>query len=258
MPNRIIKESICVSESIDSLNWFEEVLFYRLIVNCDDFGRFDGRVPVVKNRLFPLKDNVTAKAVEGGINKLASIGLVRMYECDGKPYLYLPTWNDHQSVRAKRSKYPAPDDSVNAHEIICKQVQANVPVIQSESNSISESESNAKDARKAREEAFEKFWSAYPRKEGKQKAKAAFEKVNVPLDVLLNAIEQQKESAQWNKDNGQFIPHPTTWLNGKRWEDEVTASGNGRLGEAEKAAIQRILDEDELMAIQRMLADNSL
>lgn len=264
MPNRIIKESICVSESIDSLNWFEEVLFYRLIVNCDDFGRFDGRVPVVKNRLFPLKDNVTAKAVEGGINKLASIGLVRMYECDGKPYLYLPTWNDHQSVRAKRSKYPAPDDSVNAHEIICKQVQANVPVIQSESNSISESESNAKDARKAREEAFEKFWSAYPRKEGKQKAKAAFEKVNVPLDVLLNAIEQQKKSAQWSKDNGQFIPHPTTWLNGKRWEDEVVMAGSaqmgarGHLGAAEKAAIQRMLDEDELMAIQRMLADDSL
>jgi hypothetical protein len=251
MPNRIIKESICVSESIDSLNWFEEVLFYRLIVNCDDFGRFDGRVPVVKNRLFPLKDNVTAKAVEGGINKLASIGLVRMYECDGKPYLYLPTWNDHQSVRAKRSKYPAPDDSVNAHEIICKQVQANVPVIQSESNSISESESNAKDVRKACEEAFEKFWSAYPRKEGKQKAKAAFEKVNVPLDVLLNAIEQQKESAQWSKDNGQFIPHPTTWLNGKRWEDEVPVTGkaqmgaNGQLGTAEMAAIQRMLAESE-------------
>jgi hypothetical protein len=107
------------------------------------------------------------------------------------------------------------------------------------------------DARKAREEAFEKFWSAYPRKEGKQKAKAAFEKVNIPLDVLLNAIEQQKESAQWSKDNGQFIPHPTTWLNGKRWEDEVIMAGNaqvgasGRLGEAERAAIQRLLAESE-------------
>lgn len=251
MPNRIIKESICVSESIDSLNWFEEVLFYRLIVNCDDFGRFDGRVPVVKNRLFPLKDNVTAKAVEGGINKLASIGLVRMYECDGKPYLYLPTWNDHQSVRAKRSKYPAPDDSVKASEIICDHVHANVPVIQSESNSISESESNAKDARKAREQAFDQFWSAYPRKEGKQKARAAFEKVTVPMEVLLVAIERQKKSAQWSKDGGQFIPHPTTWLNGKRWEDEVTMApnaqmgANGQLGAAEQAAIRRIMAENE-------------
>lgn len=48
MPNRIIKESICVSDSIDSLSWFEEVLFYRLIVVCDDYGRFDGRIPIIK------------------------------------------------------------------------------------------------------------------------------------------------------------------------------------------------------------------
>ena len=150
MPNRIIKESICVSESIDSLTWFEEVLFYRLIVNCDDYGRFDGRVPVVKNRLFPLKDNVTAKAVKDGINKLASAGLVRMYECDGKPFLYLPTWNDHQSVRAKRSRYPAPDDNAIAHESICNHVHANVPVIQSESESESVSESNANDGNRKR------------------------------------------------------------------------------------------------------------
>ena len=91
MPNRIIKESICTSDSLDALSWFEEVLFCRLIVNCDDYGRFDGRIAVIKNRLFPLKDTLTAKAVEDGINKLAMVGLVRLYECDSKPYLFLPT-----------------------------------------------------------------------------------------------------------------------------------------------------------------------
>ena len=56
MPNRIIKESICRSEEIDSLSWFEEVLFYRLIVTCDDFGRYDGRTKIIKGSCFPLKD----------------------------------------------------------------------------------------------------------------------------------------------------------------------------------------------------------
>lgn len=150
MPNRIIKESICVSDSIDELTWFEEVMFYRLIVNCDDYGRFDGRVAVIKNRLFPLKDNVTAKSVKDGINKLASVGLVVLYEIDGKPYLYLPTWNDHQNVRAKRSKYPDPDGSMNTSASICNHVQSNVPDIriQSESESVSVSESNADGNRK--------------------------------------------------------------------------------------------------------------
>ena len=139
MPNRILKESICTSDSIDGLGWFEEVLFYRLIVNCDDYGRFDGRPAIIKNRLFPLKETLTVKAVTGAINKLASAGLVTLYMFEGKPYLYLPAWNYHQTVRAKRSKYPAPEDgceSMNTSEIICKQMNANVPVIQSNPNPI--------------------------------------------------------------------------------------------------------------------------
>lgn len=134
MPNRILKESICTSDSIDRLSWFEEVVFYRLIVNCDDYGRFDGRVALIKNKLFPLKESVTFKAVEDAINKLATVGLVTLYEYEGRQYLQLPTWNEHQIIRAKRSKFPSPDGCVKSSEIICMQMNANVPVIQSESN----------------------------------------------------------------------------------------------------------------------------
>ena len=124
MPNRILKESIRVSDSIDRLSWFEEVLFYRLIVSCDDYGRYDGRPAIIKNMLFPLKENLTLQTVAKAINNLASAELVVLYEFEGKPYLYLPGWNEHQTVRAKNSKFPAPEDGVITHEIICKQTQA--------------------------------------------------------------------------------------------------------------------------------------
>ena len=75
MPNRILKESICASDTIDGLSWFEEVLFYRLIVNCDDYGRFDGRPSIIKNRLFPLKENLTIKAVSAAVDSLANAGV---------------------------------------------------------------------------------------------------------------------------------------------------------------------------------------
>lgn len=153
MPNRILKESICCSDSIDSLSWFEEVLFYRLIVNCDDYGRFDGRAAVIKSRLFPLRDNVTIKAVEAAMNKLVNADLVVLYVFEGKPYLHLPTWDKHQQVRAKRSKYPAPDGTCKhmiSDDIKCNQMIANVPVIQSESESLSES--NPKESAHARGE----------------------------------------------------------------------------------------------------------
>lgn len=105
MPNRIIKESICRSEEIDSLSWFEEVLFYRLIVICDDFGRYDGRPKIIKGSCFPLKD-VTEKDIDKALGKLSAVGLVRVYETQGRPYLQLVTWADHQRIRNQKSKYP--------------------------------------------------------------------------------------------------------------------------------------------------------
>ena len=105
MPNRIIKESICRSDSIDSLSWFEEVLFYRLIVVCDDYGRFDGRAAIIKGSCFPLKD-VTVKQINDSLNKLVSVGLVRVYKAQGRPYLQLVTWAEHQRIRNQKSKYP--------------------------------------------------------------------------------------------------------------------------------------------------------
>ena len=128
MPNRILRESICTSDTIDKLSWFEEALYYRLIVTCDDFGRFDGRTAVIKNRLFPLKDGLTLKTVETALHGLANAGLVSFYTVEGRRFLCLPTWGKYQTQRAKVSKYPAPDTSDESDEqssaIICKQMQA--------------------------------------------------------------------------------------------------------------------------------------
>ena len=70
---------------------------------------------------------------------------------------------------------------------------------------------------------FDKFWSVYPRHEGKQNAVKAFAKLKVDdtlLETMISAILKQKQSAQWQE--ARFIPHPATWLNGHRWEDEPT------------------------------------
>jgi hypothetical protein len=37
---------------------------------------------------------------------------------------------------------------------------------------------------------------------------------------MVSSVKVWKNSQQWTKDNGQFIPMPATWLNGRRWEDE--------------------------------------
>lgn len=78
-------------------------------------------------------------------------------------------------------------------------------------------------------DAFDLFWEAYPKKTGKQEARKAFKKVSVPVGTLIDAIERQKTWSQWKRDNGQYIPNPSTWLNQGRWDDEdYTAGVTGR------------------------------
>ena len=121
MPNRILKESICSSDSIDQLSAFQETFFYRLIVSCDDYGRMDARPKLLASKLYPLKD-IRATQIEDALRALTSAELVTLYEVDGKPFLQMNTWDRHQQVRAKKSKYPAPEDSVRASASICNQL----------------------------------------------------------------------------------------------------------------------------------------
>lgn len=255
MPNRILKESICTSDSIDNLGWFEEVLFYRLIVNCDDYGRFDGRPAIIKNRLFPLKENLTAKTVAGAIEKLASAGLVTLYVFEGKPYLYLPTWNHHQVVRAKSSKYPAPENVIErmkSSEIICNQMQANAPVFENRESIIDNRESSVSaepetaSNQRRKDEGFEDFWNAYPRKVGKQAALKAWSKLRPSTELtkaILAAVEYQRTCPQWKKDGGQYIPNPATWLNQGRWEDDLSAPAKaGYAADADDAAFMAAME----------------
>ena len=70
---------------------------------------------------------------------------------------------------------------------------------------------------------FEKFWKAYPKKRDKGNAEKWFKK-NKPSEELTNLmikqIERFKDTNDWKKQDGQFIPYPTTWLNAKMWDDE--------------------------------------
>lgn len=97
-----------------------------------------------------------------------------------------------------------------------------------ETRSDTETDKN-KDRRAARSSAsvdalFEQFWSAYPKKRGKDDALRAWKKRKPSselLGVMLVALEAQKRSDDWLRDGGKFIPHPATWLNGGRWHDEA-------------------------------------
>ena len=116
---------------------------------------------------------------------------------------------------------------------------------------------NIKDNKKDISERFERFWSVYPRHIAKQNAKKSFDKLNPDdelLAVMIRAVNEQKKTDQWTKDNGQFIPHPATWINQKRWEDESVPAKPAVVKVLPAQSYgQRDYSSEQEEALQRML-----
>lgn len=89
---------------------------------------------------------------------------------------------------------------------------------------------------------FNKFWETYPKKKSKGNVEKWFIK-NKPTEELVNTmidkISLLKNTEQWKKNNGQFIPYPTTWLNAKGWEDEIIQENLIETDEEETARLMK-------------------
>jgi hypothetical protein len=76
------------------------------------------------------------------------------------------------------------------------------------------------------DDGFTAFWAAFPNRKARQDAEKAWAKLKPSVELqatILKAIAAQGQGEDWRKEGGRFVPHAATWLNGKRWEDEVVA-----------------------------------
>jgi len=85
---------------------------------------------------------------------------------------------------------------------------------------------NSEEGKESENGEFEQFWNLYPRKVGKKAAKRSWDaaKDKPSLSVMLAAVSISSSSSDWIKDHGKYIPHPATWLNHGRWDDEPTSA----------------------------------
>lgn len=80
-------------------------------------------------------------------------------------------------------------------------------------------------ARQLQDKAWDAFWQAYPRKEGKKPARVIWNRLPVDRDLyetIYTALKRQMKTPRWQ--DKEFIPHPKTWLYQERWNDELDAS----------------------------------
>jgi hypothetical protein len=88
------------------------------------------------------------------------------------------------------------------------------------------------------ETTFALFWTAYPKKLDKESAFKAWRKIKPDqqlFDTIMQALERFKALEDWKKEKGKFIPYGATWLNKKRWQDEISPPQGGGNGHYRRA-----------------------
>ena len=105
MPTRYLKPGIRDSDRINGVsNPDAEILYYRLLVTVDDFGRYDARPEMIKAACFPIRTRATADKCAQWVQELEIQQLLFTYGVGGKLYLQLTKWEN--KARSHMSKYP--------------------------------------------------------------------------------------------------------------------------------------------------------
>ena len=100
---------------------------------------------------------------------------------------------------------------------------------------------------------FLSLWDVYPRHQSLEEAKAAYLTLNLPpLAVLLEAIERLRGSAQWQQDNGKYVPSLAKWLRCGGWNDQLPAPNVGYQRHGDP------ISPSMLAAVKEMLADEDI
>ncbi|MDI9418754.1 MAG: hypothetical protein QM399_01065 [Bacillota bacterium] len=98
---------------------------------------------------------------------------------------------------------------------------------------------------KRQEQLFDEFWAQYPKKRSKGQAERTWVKIKPDeqlFEAIMAGLERAKTSVEWQKDGGQYIPHPSTWLNAKGWEDEYRTDGNYVRGKEKANGLYDVID----------------
>lgn len=204
---RTIKPEFFSSHDIVSLSPLARLFYVSMWCEADREGRLSWNTKTFKIRYFAADDcNIEEISAE-----VIKAGLIELYEVEGKQYAEIPCFKNHQVINNRESESIIPARVKDASKRV-----------------LGEGRKEGKEGKGTGVDdaagEFDQFWSAYPKKTAKGDAEKAWKKHKPDLAACLAALAVAKQSSDWIKDGGQFIPHPATWINGKRWEDGVAGA----------------------------------
>jgi hypothetical protein len=249
---RSIKPEFWSSPGIEELDPKWRLLFIAMWQWADDYGRGTAEPRELMGFAFPRDENMTVGEFRRGLGGIHRVFGVKFYHFSKRPYYAIPSWEKHQKIdkRAKASKYPDPDDGVE-FDPENGQVIDHSPVssmgssedsggsagLSGNSGAGTGEQGNRGTGEQRKDLAhpsvserpsdrFDEFWSLVPRKVGKDKARTKFAAAvrrTGDAQVVIDGMRRFANDPNLPTDK-QYIPHPATWLEAGRWEDEPLPS----------------------------------
>ena len=238
--SRNIKPGFFKNETLAECSPLARLLFAGLWCVADRAGRLEDRPKRIRAEVLPYDDG----SVDDMLNDLHRAGFITRYQINEQHFIQVRNFSRHQNPhhREAESTIPAPEMSELRPSNASNTPRASLGLspdkpetsradslnlIPDSLNLIPAKPTCSPSASGAVNDGFATFWNAYPKKVGKGAAEKAWKKLKPDLPTVLKAIERTRATEQWRKDNGQFIPHPVTWLNQRRWEDDEPETSIG-------------------------------
>jgi len=243
---RMVSKSLSTSEKRAALHdeagplaEFCQALYPLLIAHSDDWGCQQGDVFTIKHMVEPTSPR-SLDEFRQALIAMHNVELITWYQDGGareKMVVYIRGWFDHQNLKGhdKRERpFSIPPENPSK---IARSAQKCPEVPKRALTKLNLTELNSTELNRTAltrsEDLFASFWSAYPKKKSKADAEKAWRKLAPSPELsqrILASIAAQRGSVDWQKDRGQFIPYPASWLNARRWEDEVERPGAPSMG----------------------------
>ena len=267
MRARNIKPGFFKNEHLLSLDPISRLLFAGLWCMADREGRLEDRPLKIKIEVLPA-DNCDVDCLLSGLfekrDQNGNPALINRYEVDKIKYIQIVNFSKHQVPHHREPPSTIPNstespglaqgqttESPGLAVLIPESPYLNPESIYPHSplpgDGVCPADGNGKKILTKKQQAlFDAFWKAYPKHKSKGQAEKAWLSIN-PGEQLLAAmvatIERAKTSEEWQREGGQYIPYPATWLRAKGWEDEFYESKGcgfdwGKWIETEKAKVE--------------------
>lgn len=264
---------ITIHRQILDWEWYKNVntvcLFIHLLLTANFVdGRFEGKT-IKRGQLvtsltsLAIGTGLSVQEVRTALSHLKSTGEITDESCSKYRVITIVKYDDYQTQT---------DLSTSDQQATNKQSTGNQQAINKQSTGDQQQYNNNNNNNKGTMEQgnnsissvdsdllFKCFWDLYPKKRAKKNAEREWKKLkpdNLLYHTIVNALEKWKLTDEWKKENGQFIPYASTWLHGRRWEDEIPEKNTIQAPSKTVAAqqyTQRSYEGEQEEASRRML-----